>query len=320
VIRDFSRLVGASGPIGQLREQLGQVASTNATVLIRGESGTGKNLVAQTIHANSLRARKPFVTVHCAALPQDLLEAELFGFERGAFSGADALKKGRFEIADGGTLFLDEIGDLTAAVQVKLLRVLQAREFQRLGGNETIRIDVRVIASSSHELERARADGRLRDDFYHRLNVFGIVVPALRERKEDLPLLADHFLERFAREHGKSAGRVSAPAMDRLVSYDWPGNLRELANVIERAVVVCNGTTIQPFHLPPSLQTVEPSKTMTALSLREMVEALEKDALSNALRAARGNRSTAARLLRTTRRILNYKIQQYGIDWRWFAK
>ena len=231
MIHDFSRLVGASGPIGQLREQLGQVAPTNATVLIRGESGTGKNLVAQTIHANSLRARKPFVTIHCATLSQDLLEAELFGFERGAFSGADALKKGRFEIADGGTLFLDEIGDLTAVVQVKLLRVLQAREFQRLGGNETIRIDVRVIASSSHELERARADGSLRDDFYHRLNVFGIMVPALRERKEDLPLLADHFLERFAREHGKSVGRVSAPAMDMLVSYDWPGNLRELANV-----------------------------------------------------------------------------------------
>ena len=167
MIHDFSRLVGASGPIGQLREQLGQVAATNVTVLIRGESGTGKNLVAQTIHANSHRARKPFVTVHCAALPLDLLEAELFDFERGAFSGADGLKKGRFELADGGTLFLDEICNLTAAVQVKLLRVLQAREFQRLGGNETIRIDVRVIASSSHELERARADGTLRDDFYH---------------------------------------------------------------------------------------------------------------------------------------------------------
>ncbi len=315
---EFSNLVGTSGPMRQVYEQIAQVARTNTTVLLRGESGTGKELIAHAVHYNSPRAKKPFIKVSCAALPQDLIESELFGYERGAFTGAHAAKKGRFEVAEGGTLFLDEIGELNMTTQVKLLRVLQEREFERLGGTETIRSNIRLIAATNKDLEKAIAAGEFREDLYYRLNVFSIFVPPLRERKPDVLLLADHFLERFSREHGKQVKRISTAAIDMLSSYHWPGNVRELANVIERAVVVCDAQVIHGHHLPPTLQTAEASGTGQTASLKESLEAFERDALQDALKSARGNRAKAARLLSTTERIFNYRVRRYGIDHRRF--
>jgi Nif-specific regulatory protein len=317
---DFSNLVGNSGPMRQVYEQIAQVARTNTTVLLRGESGTGKELIAHALHYNSPRAKKPFVKVSCAALPHDLIESELFGYEKGAFTGAHAAKKGRFEVADGGTLFLDEIGELNLTTQVKLLRVLQEREFERLGGTETIRANIRLIAATNKDLEKAITAGEFREDLYYRLNVFSIFVPPLRERKPDVLLLADYFLERFSREHGKQVKRISTPAIDMLSTYHWPGNVRELANVIERAVVVCDAQVVHAHHLPPTLQTAEASGTGQTTTLRDSLEAFEKDALQDALKSARGNRAKAARLLSTTERIFNYRVRKYGIDWRRFKQ
>jgi len=315
---DFSHLVGGSGPMRQIFEQVTQVAGTNTTVLIRGESGTGKELIAHALHYNSLRAKKPFVKVSCAALPESLIESELFGYEKGAFTGAESRKKGRFELADGGTLFLDEIGDVNVAMQVKLLRVLQQREFERVGGTETIKANVRLIAATNKDLEKAIASGAFREDLYYRLNVFTMFVPPLRDRKPDLLLLVDHFLEHFAREHQRSIKRISTPAIDMLASYHWPGNVRELENTIERAVLMCDGEVIHGHHLPPSLQTAEASGTVTRVSLEDAVGAYEKDLIQDALKTTRGNRAKAARLLDTTERIINYKVRNYGIDTRRF--
>jgi Nif-specific regulatory protein len=300
--------------------QVAQVARTNTTVLIRGESGTGKELIARAIHYNSLRADQPFIKVSCAALPESLIEAELFGYEKGAFTGAYTRKKGRFELADRGTLFLDEVGDLPLSVQVKLLRVLQEREFERLGGTETIKVDVRLIAATNRDLEQAMREGTFREDLYYRLNVFTIFLPPLRERKSDIPLLADHFLEKYARLHGKDIRRISTPAIDMLMSYHWPGNVRELENCIERAVLVCEGSVIHSHHLPPTLQTAEASGTVPRLSLGEAVAAYEKDLILDALKTTRGNISRAARLLNTTKRILGYKVKKYGINPRRFKE
>jgi Nif-specific regulatory protein len=311
---DFSNIVGSSGPMRQIYEQVAQVAGTNTTVLVRGESGTGKELIAHAIHYNSLRAAKPLVKVSCGALPESLIESELFGYEKGAFTGAEARKKGRFELAEGGTLFLDEIGDINLPTQVKLLRALQQREFERVGGTETVKANVRLIAATNKDLERAMAAGTFREDLYYRLNVFTIFVPPLRERKADLLLLADHFLERFAREHRRSIKRISTPAIDMLTSYHWPGNVRELENTLERAVLMCDGEVIHGHHLPPSLQTAEASGTITRVALKDAVSAYEKDLLQDALKTTRGNRAKAARLLDTTERIINYKVRQYGID------
>jgi Nif-specific regulatory protein len=312
---DFSHILGNSGAMRQVCEQVVKVARTNTTVLIRGESGTGKELIAQAIHYNSLRARKAFLKVSCAALPDTLIESELFGYEKGAFTGAEQRKKGRFELADGGTLLLDEIGDVSLQTQVKLLRVLQEREFERLGGTDPVKVDVRLIAATNKDMEAAVADGSLRQDLLYRLNVFTIFVPPLRERKSDILLLADHFVEKLAGEHGKQVKRISTPAIDALVSYHWPGNVRELQNVIERAVLVSDGQVIHLHHLPPTLQTAEGSGTVSSQSLGEAVGAFERDLIEDALKMARGNRARAARLLQATRRIVNYKIAQYGIDW-----
>jgi Nif-specific regulatory protein len=311
---DFSNLVGSSGPMRQIYEQVAQVAGVNTTVLVRGESGTGKELIAHAIHYNSPRAGKPLIKVSCGALPESLIESELFGYEKGAFTGAEARKKGRFEMAEGGTLFLDEIGDVNPATQVKLLRVLQQREYERVGGTETLKSNVRLIAATNKDLERAMAAGTFREDLYYRLNVFTIFVPPLRERKADLILLADHFLERFAREHHRRIKRISTPAIDMLTSYHWPGNVRELENTLERAVLMCDGEVIHGHHLPPSLQTAEASGTVSRVSLRDAVSSYEKDLLQDALKTTRGNRAKAARLLDTTERIVNYKVRQYGID------
>jgi Nif-specific regulatory protein len=315
---DFSNIVGTSGPMRQVYEQVAQVARTNTTVLLRGESGTGKELIAHAIHYNSSRAKKPFIKVSCAALPHDLIESELFGYEKGAFTGAQTAKKGRFELAEGGTLFLDEIGELNLSTQVKLLRVLQEREFERLGSTETTRANIRLVAATNKDLEKAIAAGEFREDLFYRLNVFAIFVPPLRERRPDILLLADHFVEKFAREHGKKVKRISTPAIDMLASYHWPGNVRELANAIERATVVCDGQVLHAHHLPPTLQTAEASGTGQTASLSDALEAFEKDALQDALKSARGNRAKAARLLATTERIFNYRVRKYGIDWRRF--
>ena len=311
---DFSHIIGNSNPLRQVYEQVTQVARTNTTVLLRGESGSGKELIAHAIHYNSLRANKPFIKVSCAALPETLIESELFGYEKGAFTGAQNRKKGRFELAEGGTLFLDEIGDLNISTQIKLLRVLQEREFERLGGTETIKSNVRLVAATNKDIEKAIAEGEFREDLYYRLNVFAIFMPPLRERKSDVLLLADHFLDKYAREHGKRIKRISTPAIDMLASYHWPGNVRELENIIERAVLVCETNVIHGHHLPPTLQTAEGSGTVTRLSLETAVEAYERDLIQDALKTTRGNRKRAAQLLDTTERIIGYKVKRYGID------
>jgi Nif-specific regulatory protein len=311
---DFPNIIGTSGPMRQVYEQIAQVAHTNATVLIRGESGTGKELIAYAIHYRSPRAQKPLIKVNCAALPETLIESELFGHEKGAFTGAQALKKGRFELAEGGTLLLDEIGDVNLSTQAKLLRVLQEKEFERLGGTTTIRSNVRLITATNKELERAMAEGKFREDLYYRLNVFAIFVPPLRDRKSDLLLLADHFLQKYAREHKKDIRRISTPAIDMLTAYHWPGNVRELENVIERAVVVSDSNVLHGHHLPPTLQTAEASGTVTTVSLGLALAAYEKDIILDALKSARGNRAKAARLINTTERIIHHKIRKYEID------
>jgi Nif-specific regulatory protein len=310
----IQNLIGSSRPMQQVYEQVAQVAPSNTTVLIRGESGTGKELAAHAIHYSSPRAEKPFVKVSCAALPESLIESELFGYEKGAFTDARAQKKGRFELAHGGTLFLDEVGELSAATQIKLLRVLQEREFDRLGGVEPVKVNVRLIAATNKDLELAVQAGSFREDLYYRLNVFSIFVPPLRERRPDIPLLADHFVEKYAAAHGKDVRRIATTAIDMLMAYHWPGNVRELENCIERAVLVCEGGVIHGHHLPPTLQTAEVSGTVTRISLGAAVEAYEKDLIQDALKSARGNRARAARLLDTTERIIGYKIKKYGID------
>ena len=315
---DFRNIVGTSKEMRDVYEQIAQVAPSGATVLIRGESGTGKELVAHAIHYNSPRSSKPFVKVNCAALPESLIESELFGHEKGAFTGAVARKRGRFELAEGGTLFLDEIGDLSPAMQVKLLRALQEREFERVGGTETIKVNVRLITATNVDLEQAVSDGRFRSDLYYRLNVFSIYLPPLRERRTDILLLADHFLEKYGGQNGKRIKRISTPAIDMLMTYHWPGNVRELENVIERATLVCEGNVIHGYHLPPTLQTAEGSGTVTKMSLDQAVGAFEKDLIQDALKTSRGNRARAARLLDTTERILGYKVKKYEIDCRRF--
>ncbi|HUR99668.1 MAG TPA: sigma 54-interacting transcriptional regulator [Pyrinomonadaceae bacterium] len=315
---DFSHMVGTSNPMKLVYDQVSQVARSNATVLLRGDSGTGKEMIANAIHYNSLRSKRPLVKLNCAALPDTLIEAELFGHEKGAFTGADRFKKGRFEMAEGGTLFLDEIGDLPLQTQIKLLRVLQEREFERLGGTQTIKTNIRLITATNKNLEEAIAKGEFREDLYYRLNVFTIFLPPLRERRSDILLLAEHFLEKYEQEHGKRIRRISTPAIDMLMAYHFPGNVRELENAIERAVLVCDSNVIHSHHLPPTLQTAEVSGTVTNLTLKSAVEAFERGLIQDTLKSTRGNIAKAARQLDSTERILAYKIRNYGIDPRRF--
>jgi len=315
---DLGSLVGTSNAILSAVEQALQVAATRTTVLIIGESGTGKELIAELIHRHSTRATGPLVKLNCAALPDSLVEAELFGHERGAFTGAHARRKGRFELADKGTIFLDEVGDVSLNMQTRLLRVLQEREFERVGGIETLQVDVRLIAATNKDLELGIAEGTFREDLYYRLNVFTIFVPPLRERKTDVLLLADHFVEKYAKAHSKSVKRISTPAIDMLMSYHWPGNVRELENCIERAVVVCNDGVIHSHHLPPTLQTAELSGTVSATSLVGAVVALEREMIIDALKTTKGNQARAAKLLQITERMINYKVKKYGVDCRRF--
>jgi Nif-specific regulatory protein len=309
-----ANIIGNSRKMREVFEMIQRVAQSPATVLIRGESGTGKELVASAIHYQSKRSARPFIKVNCAALPETLLESELFGHEKGAFSGALALKKGRFELAQEGTIFLDEIGDLNQNVQTKLLRVIQEREFERLGGTRTIACDVRIITATNQDLEKAVAEGRFREDLYYRLNGFPVFIPPLRERRADILLLAEHFLERYSRENKKEIKRISSPAIDLLIQYHWPGNVRELQNCIERAVLVCDEEAIKSQHLPPTLQTAESSNTQTKLPFKEAVEQYETELIVEALKEANGVQFRAAEILQTSQRILGYKITQYGID------
>jgi Nif-specific regulatory protein len=310
---DLRNLVGSSRAMQQVYEQVAQVAPGATTVLLRGESGTGKELVAHAIHYGSPRAQRPFIKVSCAALPESLVESELFGHERGAFTDAREEKPGRFERAHRGTLFLDEVGELSAAVQVKLLRVLQEREFERVGGTRALKVDVRLITATNKDLDAAVKAGSFREDLFYRLNVFCIFIPPLRERRTDIPLLVDHFIEKSATALGKDVRRIATSAIDMLMSYHWPGNVRELENCIERAVLVCDGGVIHAHHLPPTLQTAEVSGTLPRRALEDAVAAYEKDLIADALKSARGNRARAARLLHTTERIVGYKVKKYNL-------
>jgi len=309
-----ANIIGTSREMQFVYDQIAQAAKSPVTVLINGETGTGKELVAHAIHYNSDRANKPFIRVHCAALAENVIESELFGHVKGAFTGAVAERKGRFELAHGGTLFFDEIGEVPLNIQTKLLRVLQEREFERVGGTQTIKVNVRLIAATNKNLEQMASTGEFREDLFYRLNVFPIYVPPLRKRKADIMLLSDFFLEKYSKEYSKNVRRLASAVIDMLYAYHWPGNVRELENVLERAVVLAEGEVIHAYHMPPTLQTAEASGTVSSGNLKGMVEAYERDIIVDALKSTRGSIAAAARLLHTTQRILGYKIQRYKVN------
>ena len=313
--RPTTNIIGRSKVIQEVLRLIDQVADTNTTVLINGETVTGKELVAKAIHENSRRRKGPLIQVNCAAMPDSLLESELFGHEKGAFTGAVTRRRGRFEEAQGGTIFLDEVGELSPIAQAKLLRVIQEREFQPLGSSRMVKVDVRVVTATNKDLEQEVAHGNFRSDLYYRLNVFPIFLPPLRERGPDILLLADYFVQKYAQEFGKEVKRISTGAIDMLMSYHWPGNVRELENCIERAVLLATGEAIDAWHLPPTLQ-MKPTGTQSVSrgKLEALVSAFERDLITDALKDVHGNQSQAARLLGTTKRIIQYKVEKYGVD------
>jgi Nif-specific regulatory protein len=315
-----SNIIGNSKAMEEVYKLIAQVSSSDTTVLLRGESGTGKELVAHALHYASGRAAKPIVKVNCAALPEGVIESELFGHEKGAFTGALAARKGRFELAQGGTLFLDEIGDLSAAMQIKLLRVLQEREFERVGGTATIKADVRLITATNRDLEKLVEKEQFRQDLYYRLNVFPMHIPPLRERRTDILLLADYFAERYSLRNHKNVRRISTPAIDMLMAYHWPGNVRELENCIERAVLLSDDDVIHGHHLPPTLQTAEASGTVPRGTLQTSLERVERELLLEALKSSRGNMAAAARTLGVTERVMGLRVARHRIDPRRFRQ
>jgi len=322
-----ANLVGESKQMQDLFKQIEIVAESKATIMIRGESGTGKEQIARAIHYASPRAEKPFIKVACAALPETLLESELFGYEKGAFTGAVAMKQGRFDLADGGTLFLDEVGDISPATQVKLLRVIQEREYERVGGVKTIRSDIRLLVATHRDLEKEVREKRFREDLYYRLNVVPLFVPSLRERKDDIPLLVKYFLERFSKENNKKDLGIADSAWEHLLNYPWPGNVRELENAVERAVILCRGGLLGAEHFlldqqdkiremppAPSLPVGNSrSGSSSIATLTAATEALEKQLIAQALEATKGNRRRAADQLGITERIIGYKIKKYSL-------
>jgi len=320
-------IIGESKRMADVYASIELVSQSRATVLLRGESGTGKELVAHAIHYNSDRADGPFIRVSCAALPDSLLESELFGHEKGAFTGALTRKKGRFEMAHGGTLFLDEIGEIPHSTQIKLLRVLQEREFERLGGSESIRVDIRIITATNRNLEKEVQAGNFRQDLYYRLNVIPIFLPALRERKEDIPVLVNYFLGKANEENSKNVKYISSEVMDYFINYSWLGNVRELANVIERAVVLCKSDTLELDLFPifgsqeqPVVMADEETEAIEAMdasekesSLTNAVERVEKKMIMDTMKQTKGNQRQSAKILGITERILGYKLKRYGL-------
>lgn len=305
---------GKSGKMSEVFSLIDSVALTDATVIIRGPSGVGKELVADAIHNASNRKNKPLIKVNCAALPDSLIESELFGHEKGSFTGATQRRIGRFEAADGGTIFLDEFGDIPASTQVKLLRVLQEREIQRLGGTESIKVDVRVLCATNRNLETMITDGEFREDLYYRINVFPIYIPALKERLNDIPVLTDHFIEKFNSRYGRKIRRITSMAIDQLMMYNWPGNIRELENCIERACILASDGVIRVHNLPPTLQTGSSSETDAKGSLEQIMSKLEKQVIVDALVSSKGNITKAAESLSITERIMGLRITKYEID------
>jgi len=312
---EYDNIVGRSEPMQDIFATIERVAPTRATVLLAGESGVGKDLIARAIHFHSPRRDRPLVKINCTAIPENLMESELFGYEKGAFTGANTSKPGKFEQADTGTVFLDEIGDVPASIQVKLLRILQEREFERLGSNVTRHIDVRVIAATNQDLRAALEQGTFREDLYYRLNVVPLNIPPLRERKVDIPFLANHFVQKLAPESGSRVESITDAAMDKLMGYHWPGNVRELENVIERSLVMCNGTQLDAGDVrlenaPRPRQQNDTSFLPEGMTLDQY----EQDLIREALRRADGNKSQAARLLGLTRNALRYRLTQMGLE------
>jgi two-component system nitrogen regulation response regulator NtrX len=316
-------MTGTSPPMAKLKEQIRLVAPTNASVLIAGENGTGKELVARSIHFCSLRRDKPFVEINCAAIPEELIESELFGHEKGAFTGAVAQKKGKFDLADGGTIFLDEIGDMPLKTQAKVLRILQERKFERVGGTKTVEVDVRVIAATNKNLEGEIKTGNFREDLFYRLNVVPFTVPPLRDRKEDIPLLIEHFLQLFRRREGREEKHFSPDAVELMKNYDWPGNVRELKNIIERLIIMTPGANINVEDLPPYMANVDagrgavpprPGNVLECSTLREAREEFEKEFILQKLEENNWNVSKTAEIIELERSNLYRKMKSYGID------
>jgi two-component system NtrC family response regulator/two-component system response regulator HydG len=310
----FDNLVGESPPMLEVLKSVRQIAPSNASVLLLGESGTGKELFAQAIHENSPRKRRPFVKVACAALPETLLESELFGHEKGSFTGAIAARAGRFELADGGTLFLDEIGDITPTVQVKLLRFLEEHEFERVGGNKTLKVDVRMVAATHRDLEARIREGLFREDLFYRLNVIELHIPPLRDRRSDIPILAHHFLKRFAEANQKEIRGFSDEALGLLARHSWPGNVRELENAIERAVVLASEPLLGPAHFPTlvarAAEPVVPATGGVRIPGSSLAE-IEREAIQRTLESVSGSTSRAARVLGISPRKIQYKLKEY---------
>lgn len=314
-------IIGDSKEMKETYRLIGKVAASNATVLIRGESGVGKEVVANAIHFHSDRKDHPFIKVNCSAFPESLLESELFGHEKGAFTGADQRRKGRFELAEGGTLFLDEMGDISLSAQVKLLRVLQEREFERVGGSETLKANVRIIAATNRNLEDLIVTGNFREDLFYRINVFPIYVPPLRERKSDILQLANYFVDKFNKINGLEIKRISSPAIDMLMSYHWPGNVRELENCIERAGLLAQEGVISGYNLPATLQPPEDyQENIHELPLLERLERIEKELILDALKGCKGNMARASRKLGVSERVMGLRIKKFDVDLKAFKK
>ena len=310
-------MIGNSSKMRDVYSLVEMVSKTNSTVLIRGESGIGKELVADALHHSSTRKSKNFVKVNCSALPDSLIESELFGHEKGAFTGADAQRKGRFELADKGTIFLDEIGDIPLSTQVKILRIIQQKEFERLGGTETIKADVRIVAATNRNLEKMIEDGHFREDLYYRINVFPIFIPPLRERRNDIPLLVDHFIDKFNKNNKANIKRITTSALNMIMVYSWPGNIRELENCIERACILSTDNVIHSYQLPPSLQTADSTNTRAKGGMIYTLDQVENQLIREALTTTKGNISKAAENLKITERMLGIRLKKYDIEaWR----